>query len=302
MKSKKILIAILSGILVILCAVALFLTLRQNRKFALANAGHMQGTYSWDEYQALSPEDQDAYFQLFDSVEAFEAWMNAVKPADDAELEFVWNKTGKDPDAYTWDEYQALDFKEQEAFYQWFDSQQTFEAWMKSAKPDETTEPDAKWDKPGKEPSAYTWEEYQALDFKEQEAFYQWFDSQQAFEAWMKSAKPDATTEPVAKWDKAGKKPNAYTWEEYQALSAIEQEAFYQWFGSPKAFEAWMKSVKPDETTESVAKWDKAGKKPSAYTWEEYQALSPMEQDAFFSWFASVEAFEAWMEKATDHG
>ena len=260
----------------------------------------LQNTYSWEEYQALSLEDQDAYFQTFDSVESFEAWMEAVKPTESAMLDLVWDKPEKNPDAYTWEEYQMLDAREKDAFYRWFASEKAFEEWLESVKPAESTEPTVKWDKSGKDPDAYTWEEYQALSPKEQDAFYQWFGSVDAFEVWMEAVKPAETTEPVAKWNKSGKNPDAYTWEEYQALSPKEQDAFYQWFGSVDAFEAWMKAAKPTQNTETAIKWDKPGKNPDAYTWEEYQTLSPAEQDAFFMWFESVDAFEAWMEKVTN--
>ena len=53
----------------------------------------------------------------------------------------------------------------------------------------------------------------------------------------------------------------------------------------------------PAESTEPALEWDKE-KNPDQYTWEEYQMLSPEEQDAFFQWFGSVDAFEAWMEAA----
>ena len=262
-------------------------------------SGKQPDAYTWEEYEALSAEEKDAFYLWFGSAAGFEAWMDAVKPVETVETVAKWDKPGKQPDTYTWEEYQALNAKEQDAFYQWFASKAEFEAWMDAAKPGETTEPAAKWNKPGKQPDAYTWEEYQALSSQAQEAFYQWFDSVDAFEAWMEAVKPGETTEPAAKWDKPGKQPNAYTWEEYQALSPKEQDAFYLWFGSVKAFEAWMEAVKPAETTETVEKWDKPGKQPDAYTWEEYQALSPQEQDAFFLWFDSVEAFEAWMDVAT---
>ena len=299
MKQKKILIGVLSVVLVVVCAVALLLeinTRKQKEESELANAGDERDTYSWEEYQTLSLEDQDAYFQMFDSVEAFEDWMESVKPVDGTEPELLWNKTGKNPDAFTWEEYQALDAREKDAFYSWFDSEAAFEKWLKTVSPTESVEPTEKWNKEGKKPDAYTWEEYQALSSKEQEAFYRWFDSLQAFEAWMESVKPEETTEPVEKWNKEGKKPDAYTWEEYQALCSKEQEAFYQWFDSLQAFEAWMESVKLEETTEPVEKWNKEGKKPDAYTWEEYQALSSKEQEAFYQWFDSLQAFEAWME------
>ena len=294
----KILVWVLAVILVILCAVTLFLEksiVDREEESKLANTGELQNTYSWEEYQALSLEDQDAYFQTFDSVESFEAWMEAAKPTESVEPDLVWNKPGKTPDAYTWEEYQSLNAEEKEAFCRWFASVEAFDAWMETVKPKENMELVAKWDKPGKTPDAYTWEEYQALTSKEQEAFFLWFDSLEAFEAWMKAVKPVENTETVIKWEKPGKAPDAYTWEEYQKLSPEEQDAFYQWFGSEDAFEKWMEAVKPTETTLPALKWDKA-KEPSKYTWEEYQKLTPKEQDAFYQWFGSLETFEAWME------
>ena len=90
-----------------------------------------------------------------------------------------------------------------------------------------------------------------------------------------------------------------YSWEEYQSLSLEEQDDYFKKFDSVESFEAWMESVKPAEATEPVVKWDKPGKDPDEYTWTEYQTLTPQEQDAFFLWFGSVEAFEEWMDAVT---
>lgn len=298
MKVSKALIWVLVVILVILCAVVVLLENRTFEKEPQTQTTEPSGAYTWEEYQALSLEEQDAFFQKFDSVDAFEAWMDAVKPVDTTALELEWNKSGKEPNEYTWEEYQALTAWEQDAFFAWFESENEFTAWMDAVKPEETTEPVLSWDKQNKEPSAYTWEEYQALSQKEQDAFYMWFGSEAAFEAWMNAVKPEETTEPLMQWDKPGKEPDAYTWEEYQTLTPEEQDAFYLWFESEAAFEAWVNAVKPEETTEPLMLWDKPGKEPDQYTWEEYQKLSPEEQDAFYRWFDSLEAFETWMEAA----
>ena len=254
--------------------------------------------YTWAEYQELSAEERDAFFLWFESQSAFEAWKDSVKPVEEKVETPSWNKSNKLPNEYTWAEYQALSGEEQEAFYNWFNSTREFEAWMESVKPAEEKEPEPAWDKPGKKPNQYTWEEYQALTYEEQHAFYLWFGSEEAFEAWAESVKPAEEKEPEPTWDKPGKKPNEYTWEEYQALTPQEQDAFYLWFGSMADFEAWMDSVKPTEEKEPEPAWDKPGKNPDEYTWEEYQALTPQEQDAFYLWFGSLEAFEAWMENA----
>ena len=100
-------------------------------------------------------------------------------------------------------------------------------------------------------------------------------------------------------WDNGGKLPTEYTWEEFCALGDAEQEAFYEWFYTPEAFEAWMMSVKDDQEQEPNGvgeyPWDNGGKLPTEYTWEEFCALSDVEQEAFFEWFDSPEMFEVWM-------
>jgi len=250
---------------------------------------------AWEEYLSLSPEQQEAFFEEFDSVEDFEAWIESVKPVDEQAPIAAWEKPGKAPDQYRWEEYQELTMEEQEAFFQWFDSEEAFRAWLEEAQPEESATPEIKWNKPGKTPDQYTWEEYQALSAEDRDAFYLWFASTKEFETWMTGAKP-VKQETAAEWNKPGKTPDAYTWEEYQALSTEEQEAFYLWFASAEEFEAWMTGVKPVER-ETEADWNKPGKKPDAYTWDEYLALSTQEQDAFFRWFASEDAFEAWMTK-----
>jgi hypothetical protein len=178
---------------------------------------------TWEEYVKLSPEEKDAFFEKFDSVESFEEWMESVKPQE-TDPDIKWNKPGKDPDAYTWEEYQALSQVEQEAFFLWFGTVSAFEVWMESAKPVESTAPDLSWTENSKKPDAFTWEEYEKLTPEEQELFFLWFDSESAFEAWMETVKPTESA-PSLEWDKPGKTPDAYTWEEYQALSLQEQDA-----------------------------------------------------------------------------
>ena len=261
-------------------------------------SGKDPSQYSWEEYTALSNEDQERFYQWFGSAEEFERWMAAVKPEETLPPVKEWDKPGKKPNEYTWEEYQALSDGEKESFYQWFESEDAFQAWANAARSDQHSSEDMKWDKPGKTPDAYTWEEYQNLSGEDQEKFYRWFASRSDFEAWMTSVQPEETLPPVKEWDKPGKTPDEYTWEEYQNLSNIDQEKFYQWFGSEQAFKTWMASVKPEEDTAAVAAWDKPGKTPAEYTWTEYQNLSGEDQEKFFQWFGSVEAFEAWMDAA----
>lgn len=253
-------------------------------------------SYTWEEYQAMDPEQKDELYERFDSAEDFEAWMESVQPKE-TEPVFVWDEPGKTPDAYTYEEYQALTAEKKEAFYQWFGSLEEFESWLNKAKGEVPTTQPPTWDEQEKRPNEYTWAEYQTMTPEEQDAFYLWFDSKEAFEAWMNAAQPAEVDPEKPTWDLSGKTPDAYTWEEYQALSPEQQDAFYLWFGSLEAFEVWMENAKPDEERQPEI-WDKPGKQPNEYTWEEYQSLTPEEQDLFFLWFDSIDAFEAWMNQA----
>ena len=98
------------------------------------------------------------------------------------------------------------------------------------------------WENGGKQPSEYTWEEFQALSGAEQEVFIESFQSAEAFEEWSNNAISAVNKFP---WENGGKQPSEYTWEEFQALSGVEQEAFVESFSSTDAFEKWENSVMP---------------------------------------------------------
>ena len=208
--------------------------------------------YTWEEYQALSLEEQDAFYQAFESDEDFETWLKVTKPAEEVSLDLNWKKTGKKPDAYNWEEYQSLSAEDRDAFFNWFASKEAFEDWKDAVEPVENIVI-AKWNEAEKQPSEYTWEEYEALDAKRQEAFYQWFESTEDFEKWMKTVKPEEKLVPDLNWKNVGRLPNEYTWKEYQALSLEEQDAFFLWFGSVEAFETWMKK-ETEESSDTKAK------------------------------------------------
>ena len=290
MKKKKIILIVVVTALMLLAALLL---LEKSGWQDGLKIGKNPDRYTWEEYQELSREDRDVFFEWFGSVEAFEAWMGEARPDETASVIREWDQPENLPNTYTWEEYQALSSEEQEAFYQWFGSIEVFETWKNAVQPEETL-PVSFVIAPDKDPEDYTWEEYQAMSAKEQDEFFQYFDSVDAFEAWLEAIKSEETLT----WDRPGKQPDEYTWEEYQELSPEEQDAFFLWFTSVRSFETWMETVKPRETTASVVDWQNADKKPDEYTWEEYQELSPEEQDAFFLWFGSVEAFEAWMSEA----
>lgn len=261
-------------------------------------SGKLPNEYTWKEYQLLEAEEKDAFYNWFNSKDDFGEWKNSVISAEKEKEIQEWNKMGKEPNEYTWQEYQLLNSEEQEIFYHWFGSIDAFEDWMNDVKPSEEETTVVNWNKQGKKPYEYTWKEYSSLKPEEQEAFYQWFETIDEFEAWMNDANPQENEFTVIEWNKSGKKPDKYTWKEYQALSVEDQESFYQWFGSIDYFEEWMKSVKPENDELIDITWNKSGKKPDEYTREEYQSLNALEQEAFYNWFGSKESFEEWLNNS----
>ena len=271
--------------------------------------------YTWEEFRNLSGEEQIAFQKAFFSDDEFEAWMEREQPTDSAETmlrrEYPWEKPGaKQPVDYTWEEFLNLSGEEQLAFQNTFASNAEFEAWMECVNPtesEESTQPtEYPWEKPGaKKPKDYTWEEFQNLTGEEQLAFQKTFDSDSAFEAWMEHVLPTESVENTQPkqypWEKPGaKKPEEYSWEEFQELTGEEQIAFQKYFSSEAEFEAWMKRAQSTNSKESAKyPWDEPGaKQPEDYTWEEFEALTAEQQMAFQN-YLGPEAFEAWLIRVT---
>lgn len=257
--------------------------------------------YTWADYEALSPQEKEAFFDAFSSVEAFDAWMQAAHPEENTEAEpseapvlLPWEAEGAvQPEDYTWADYNALDPQAKEVFFDAFGSVEAFDAWLQANEPQEETQADdmvqLPWLEGGKHPVEYTWEEYEALTPAQKEAFFDAFATVEDFEIWMNGAEqPEEAKYP---WEQPGAVlPEAYTWAQYTALTPEEKDAFFEAFESVKVFDAWMKSAQQEGGTF-------AGKPVEAYTWAEYEALSPQDKELFFDSFASLEAFDAWMQR-----
>ena len=57
-------------------------------------------TYTWEEFQGLTVEQQMEFQNSFKSIEEFEAWMKSVNPQEEttaAEIELPWENGGKQP-------------------------------------------------------------------------------------------------------------------------------------------------------------------------------------------------------------
>ncbi len=147
------------------------------------------------------------------------------------------------------------------------------------------------WENGGKQPSEYTWEEFEALEGGQQIAFQNSFESFEEFDKWMQEAQFGTEKNP---WDEKGaKQPSEYTWEEFEALSAAQQMMFQNSFESFEEFDKWMQEA---QSGTEKNPWDEKGaKQPSEYTWEEFEALSAAQQMAFQNSFESLEEFDKWL-------
>lgn len=146
------------------------------------------------------------------------------------------------------------------------------------------------WDDNNRKPDEYTYEEYEALTEEQQVAFQEWFGSGNGFDEWLNSV---IGAEPELPWENGGKKPNRYTYAEFEALTEEQQVAFMEWF-TGDGFDRWLSG---EIAEDSDLPWEDGGKKPDEYTLEEFESLSEDEQIAFMDWFTG-DGFDEWLMNA----
>lgn len=247
--------------------------------------------YTLEEYEALTAEQRKAFRDYLGAAE-YAAWLEMAEGEAEAKKEgYPWEKTGaKQPKDYTWAEYQTLTEAQKKAFMEHL-GPYGLEAWLRKVQNKQETYP---WDAPGaKQPKDYTWAEYQALTDKQQAAFVNHLGSA-GYQNWLTKVQGQKETYP---WEIAGsKKPQAYTWEEYEALTANQKKAFRNYLGND-GFEAWLESVQEKENP-----WEEEGaKRPEDYTWEEYSALTEAQKKAFQE-YLGADGYVEWLEKTLQLG
>lgn len=149
----------------------------------------------------------------------------------------------------------------------------------------------------GKNPEDFTWEDYQKLTTEEQMMFPDYFESMDVYNVWYESVKPNETEIEVFTINLKGKKPEDFTWEDYQKLTTEEQMVFPDYFESMDVHNAWYESVKPKETEIEVFTINLEGKTPEDFTWEDYQKLTTAEQMVFPDYFDSFDVYQRWYER-----
>ena len=252
--------------------------------------GKKPSEYTLKEYEALTDQQKVGFKLYFGVAENFEAWL---KSAQEYEKLAPWETGGKHPSEYTLEEYFALSDLLQQKFQSAFEDTESFDSWFNQVTADyASTMP---WINGGKLPSEYTLAEYKQLKNLEQLMFQKWFDTIEDYDAWL--LKAELAVVEKNPWETGGKKPNEYTLEEFNKLTASQQIAFQKWFGSSGKFDEWMKNQQTELPKEEKNPWETGGKKPSEYTLAEFNALSASQQIAFQKWFGSDENFDAWLSK-----
>jgi len=97
------------------------------------------------------------------------------------------------------------------------------------------------WEDGGKSPEEYTWAEFEALNPVLQIKFQSAFEEEDGFEKWMESATEEKLEMP---WENGGKRPEEYTWAEFEALSPALQIQFQTAFEEQDGFDKWFERVK----------------------------------------------------------
>lgn len=169
----------------------------------------------------------------------------------------------KMPQDYTWADFEALSPEEQLLFPDRFESMEEFNKWLNRVQGNATETAGTKPVKvesvetapiptivlEDRDPSDFTWEEYQALTPEQQMVFPDVFDSMESFNAWMNRVKPNSATKESLPdsldMDLADKKAEDYTWEDYLTLSMEQQMLFPDYFEKYEDFEVWWKKNCP---------------------------------------------------------
>ena len=127
----------------------------------------------------------------------------------------------------------------------------------------------------------------------------------------------------VMPWEEPGaKQPQNYTWAEFEALSDVQKDAFFDSFSTPEELDKWLakQGFKPEDNngngTQSgnqggnhgsdgmatgdpdvqIMPWEEPGaKQPEEYTWEEYQKLSKAQKEIFPDAFATPDGYDNWL-------
>ncbi len=195
--------------------------------------------YNREEYEQLTDAEQEAFCEWLSVANLFDAWYDLKMNLDGEAC--PWETDGaKTPDAYSMEEFERLSDSQKEQFCQWLSSRGMFDDWY-DANAVSSLE-SCPWLAEGsKTPDQYSAEEYDELTELQKEAFYLWLNEHELFDSWYENAFLETQTYP---WEIYGaKRPNDYSWSEYQSLSPDAQEAFCRWLNENNLYDSWYLKV-----------------------------------------------------------
>ena len=92
--------------------------------------------YTWEEFQAMDKEQQEQFINSFTEDGSFEDWLEKENPNSN-EIEVPWDESdAKQPEEYTWEEFESLTETQQMVFVDLLDNIGSFEAWLNANKPE----------------------------------------------------------------------------------------------------------------------------------------------------------------------
>jgi len=239
--------------------------------------------YTWADYQALTEKQKKAFMEHL-GAQGLEAWLDKVQNQKEQN---PWEISGaKQPNQYTWADYQALTEKQKADFVNYLGAA-GFQAWLNRVQGQKEVYP---WEKPGAKKAAdYTWEEYEALNSSQKKAFRNHLGNA-GFEAWLEKVQEEYP------WEEDGaKQPEDYTWEEYLALTENQKTAFQEYLGG-EGYADWLENALDQDAD---MPWKKPGaKQPKDYSWADYEALAETQQAAFREYLGE-DATMAWLRTLT---
>lgn len=187
-----------------------------------------------EDYDAMDPEEKEAFANGFASVEEFKQW---YQEAELAAQGMTIDLEGRNPNEFTWEEFAALTPEQQAMFPNYFDSPEEFDKWYAQAQ--EETSGTVAVDLNGKKAEDFTWEEFRALTPDEKAVFPDYFESYDAFQHWYDQAQGTGETKSEQPSVENEKAPGEYTWGEFMELSPEEQAVFPDRFENEEAFQDW---------------------------------------------------------------
>ena len=155
--------------------------------------------FTWEDYMALSPEEQAIFPDCFGSMDEFKKWFDKAQK----EVLMQGNTTNfpkidlgeKKPEDFTWKDYMALSLEEQAIFPDCFGNMDEFKKWFDKAQKEtlmqENTTNFIEIDLGEKKAEDFTWEDYKKLTIEEQMLFPDCFESYEDFKDWYSRNNPE---------------------------------------------------------------------------------------------------------------